>query len=331
MTDGFRWQEVFRGADPALLTKENGVTDIPGTKQLFVRDTPQQSRAALLPFLWGTMAKQGQIFGNRDAGSDAYVTNGFNFSYPGYNETLSGYPDPRISSNDNVPNPNVTVLEWLHDQPGFKGRVAAFGAWNVIANAANGTRGGFPANSAYEPFRMSPMTPRMESINLLKAETKVWPDESFDSFPFFTALEYLKVKKPRVLFLSLGETDEWAHDGKYELYLKSARRIDDYLRLLWETVQSMPEYRGKTTLVFSPDHGRGEAPVQWKSHGEKVPDSKYIWMAFLGPDTPALGERKNVPEVTQSRIAATVAALMGRDYAGAVAKAGKPIADVLSK
>ena len=51
-------------------------------------------------------------------------------------------------------------------------------------------------------------------------------------------------------------------------------------------------------------------------------------MAFLGPDTPALGERSNVPPVTQSQVAATLAALVGEDYCAAVPQAGKPIADV---
>jgi hypothetical protein len=60
-----------------------------------------------------------------------------------------------------------------------------------------------------------------------------------------------------------------------------------------------------------------------------MPDSKYIWMAFLGPDTPALGERSNVAPVTQNQIAATLAALFGEDYAAAVPKAGNPITDVL--
>src|SRR5437879_1208001 len=114
MTDGLRWQEVFRGVDPALLNKESGVSDVEALKKLYWRDTPAQSRAAVMPFLWNTIAKQGQIYGSRDAGSDAFVTNGFNFSYPGYNETLSGFPDPRIDSNENRPNPNVTVLEWLN-------------------------------------------------------------------------------------------------------------------------------------------------------------------------------------------------------------------------
>jgi hypothetical protein len=52
-------------------------------------------------------------------------------------------------------------------------------------------------------------------------------------------------------------------------------------------------------------------------------------MAFLGPDTQALGERSNVSGVAQSQIAATLAAFLGEDYAADVTKAGKPIADVL--
>jgi hypothetical protein len=99
---------------------------------------------------------------------------------------------------------------------------------------------------------------------------------------------------------------------------------------LWQTVQSIPEYRGATSLIFSPDHGRGEA-AEWKSHGEKIPESKNIWMAFLGPDTPALGERAHIAPVTQSQVAATLAAILGEDYNADVPKAGKPIRDVLQR
>ncbi len=318
MTDGLRWQDVFRGADPTLQGKDS---------KEFKGETPDARRTALMPFLWNTMAKNGQIYGNRDLGSEAYVTNGFNFSYPGYNETLTGAPDPRVDSNDKIPNRNVTVLEWLNQKPAFKGKVAAFGAWDVISAIANGERGGFQANAGHDPFTMKKMTPELKTINRLKAETKVWEGEAFDSFPFFTAMEYMKATKPRVLFVSLGETDEWAHDGKYDLYLRAAHRVDDYLKILWETVQSTPGYKDHTTLIFSPDHGRGEAPTDWKGHGQKIPDSKYIWMAFLGPDTPALGERKNVPAVTQSQVAATLAAFLGEDYVAAVPGAGKPITE----
>jgi hypothetical protein len=313
MTDGLRWQEVFGGADPSLLEKGKSAV----------------GREALMPFLWNVVAKKGQVFGNRNAGSDAYVTNHFFFSYPGYSETLCGFADPRVASNDKIPNPNVTVLEWLNKKPAYRGQVAAFGAWDVFPFIFNAERAGFPVNAGYDPFTSIPATPRLNLLNRLKAEIpRVWEGEPFDSMSFHTALEYVRARKPKILYLSLGETDEWAHAGNYTEYLNAAHRVDAYLRELWETLESMPEYRGNTTLIFSPDHGRGKGRA-WKSHGEKVPDSKYIWMAFLGPDTPALGERTHIPAVTQDRIAATLAALLGEDYATAVPAAGKPIADVL--
>jgi hypothetical protein len=329
MTDGLRWQEAFRGADAALMNQASGVSEVAGLKRLYWRGTAQARREALMPFLWRTIAGEGQIFGNRDLGSDAFVTNGLNFSYPGYNETLCGFPDPRIRSNDNIPNPNVTVLEWLNRKPAYHGKVAAFGAWEVIASIVNGERGGFVTNAGYAPFTAAPITPAIEQLNRLKADTRIWEDEPLDAFAFHTAMEYVKLHKPRVLYLSLGETDDWAHEGKYDLYLQAAHRVDEYVKELWETVQSMEEYRGKTTLVLSIDHGRGLAPVAWKSHGEKIPDSKYIWMAFLGPDTRPLGERANLPPVTQNRIAATLAGFLGEDYRADVPNAGKAIEGVL--
>jgi hypothetical protein len=281
-----------------------------------------------MPFLWSVMARQGQVWGNRQAGSEAWVTNGLNFSYPGYNETLTGAADPRVKSNDKIPNPNVTVFEWLHGKAAYRGKVAAFASWDVFPFIFNARRAGFPVNAGYDPLTVPPVTPAIALLNRVKAETRVWEGEVYDSFLFHTALEYVKLHKPRVIFVGLGDTDEWAHAGRYDLYLDAAHRADSYVRELWETVQGMKEYRGKTALIFSPDHGRGVGP-EWKSHGEKVPDSKNIWMSFLGPDTKALGERKSVQGVTQSQIAATLAALLGEDYAAAMPKAGKPIAEVV--
>src|SRR5262249_19151794 len=152
----------------------------------------------------------------------------------------------------------------------------------------------------YEPLTSIPSNPRLDLLNRLKAESpKLWDDEPFDFVTFHSAREYLQVRKPKVFYLMLGETDDWAHAGNYTLYLDAIHRVDAYLKELWDWLQSTPQYRGKTTLIFSPDHGRGEG-IEWKSHGEKIPDSKYIWMAIAGPDTAPFGERSRIPSVTQS-------------------------------
>ncbi|MCC7499008.1 MAG: hypothetical protein IT160_15600 [Bryobacterales bacterium] len=326
MMDGLRWQEVFLGADSQLMNKENGaVGDPAGLEQQY----PVGNRAALMPFMWNVVAKQGQLYGNRKAGSEAYVTNGKNFSYPGYSETLCGFPDDRIDSNRKIPNPNRTVLEWLNDKPAFRGSVAVFGAWDNFPYMVNSQRSGLPVNAGFEPLVTASADAPLALMNRLKAESVYWESEPADAFTFHTAMWYLKHNQPRVLYLSLGEADEWSHAGKYGPYLGAIHRTDAYLKELWNTLQSMDQYRGKTTLIFSVDHGRGEAPVEWRSHGQKIPDSKYIFMTFLGPDTPPLGERKEIAPVTQSQLAATLAALLGEDYHADVPKSGAPIADVI--
>jgi hypothetical protein len=69
--------------------------------------------------------------------------------------------------------------------------------------------------------------------------------------------------------------------------------------------------------------------VEWKNHGRNTPTADAVWVGFLGPDTPALGERTNVPEVQHTQLAATLAALLGEDFRTAVPSAGKAIVDVI--
>ncbi len=192
MTDGLRWQEVFSGAEASLMTKENGaVTDVEGLQRAYWRDNPQERRRALMPFLWNVVAKNGQIYGNRNNESDAFVTNGLNFSYPGYSETLCGFPDPRVNSNDKVPNPNVTVLEWLNRKSRYRGKVAAFGAWDVFPFIFNAERAQFPVNAGYEPFISIPISPLSRcTLQKLTMECLVTPRlGSRDVQPFSVNIE----------------------------------------------------------------------------------------------------------------------------------------------
>jgi hypothetical protein len=142
-------------------------------------------------------------------------------------------------------------------------------------------------------------------------------------------LEYVQSSHPRVLFVGYGETDNWAHAGRYDLVLESAHQFDLFSEELWNTMQSMPQYRGQTTLIITTDHGRGSGPVEWREHGVDHRGSENNWIAVLGPDTPALGERANIAPVTQAQIAATVAALLEQDFARDVPAAAQRLPDVL--
>ena len=333
-TDGLRWQEVFRGAEEALMNKANGGVPseaVLALREQFWAETPEARRVRVMPFVWGEVAQRGQFFGNRDAGSEAGVTNGKNFSYPGYSEFLTGHADERIKSNKPIPNPNVNVLEWLLGRPGFAGKVAAINAWQVLPAILNRDRSKLPMWTPGVKDARDLDFPRKAELEALAAEMiQPWPDEHFDAFVFAAAKSYLATAKPRVLYVNFGETDEWAHALRYDRYLASARNVDRWVRELWETAQSIPAMRGTTTLIFTTDHGRGTGEL-WTSHGEKIADSGQMWLAVLGPDTPPLGERKNCAPVWQAQTAATLARFLGEDYRAAVPEAAEPLADVFPK
>jgi hypothetical protein len=330
-TDGLRWQEVFGGADFRILSrKEGGVVDVPACRKKFGGGTREERRKALLPFLWTEIAQQGQIYGDVSAGSEASVTNGKNFSYPGYSEMFTGWADPRIDSNNKTPNPNVTVLEWLNNKLEFRGRVAAFTSWDVFPFIFNRGRSRLRVVSCWEGLVGPDLTAEERMLAQLIGDTHhIWDECCYDSFTFYSALQYLKRARPRVLYIALGETDEFGHVGRYDHYLDAAHRVDHYLKILWQTVQSMPEYRDATTLVVSTDHGRGDGPPDWRHHGASTRGSERIWIAAIGPDIPRLGSRSRVANVTQSQIAATLAAAVDVDFRKFAPNAAPPIADLL--
>ncbi|MEX2244767.1 MAG: alkaline phosphatase family protein [Fimbriimonadaceae bacterium] len=333
LLDGIRWQDVFRGADPELLNKEaGGVADVDALKKEFWREAQDERRETLMPFLWNTLAKQGQIYGNRDAGSAMRVNNKFHFSYPGYSEMIVGFADDRINTNDPILNPNPSVFEFLNNHPAFKGKVAVFSVWSVVRAMMNPGRSGLPVNAALEPMDFGTRTPAFDAINGLKRNLHhPWPKDPYDALCFYTAMEYLRVDEPRAMWITFGETDTFAHEGRYDNYLNAVRRTDRMLEELWTTLQSMPEYKGKTTLIVSVDHGRGLAPSGWKSHGASIPGADETWLAVIGPHTPALGVRTNIPEVTTSQIAATVARAVGQDYNARHPLVALPIADAIKR
>ena len=321
--DGLRWQEVFGGGDERLMNADDGgVKNEKALRGRFHRDTAEARRRELLPFFWDVIARQGQLFGDPQHDAVVMVTNGRFFSYPGYQEILCGFPDERITSNAKIPNRNVTVLEWLHRRPGFDGQIAAYCSWDVFPFIINQQRSGIPVNAGWQPLDDAGGAGPTALLNELAVETPhYWDNVRYDIFTFYGAFRHLTRESPRLLYVAFGETDDWAHAGRYDLYLDSAQRTDGYVRRLWEATQAVPQMAGKTTLVITTDHGRGVTRDGWKNHGAHLPGSDQIWIAVLGPDTESLGIRKGI-QTSQSQVAATVAALLDENYPADVNQAG---------
>lgn len=317
-TDGFRWQEVFKGIDPAIANDKNfNQGDSTYIYKKFSGKDFAASREKLMPFLWSEIVQKGQIYGNRDFGNKVNVSNPYWFSYPGYSEIMTGNVDVQINSNAYKANPNVTVLEFLNQQPKLKGKVIAFGAWDAFDRILNEERSGFPVISAFDNVGGNKPTATQKLLNEMRTNSfkPFHEDECLDVFTHYEAMEELKTKKPKVLYISYGETDEWAHHGHYRSYLDAANQVDKWIKEIWNFVQNDPQYKNKTTLLITVDHGRGDKiKAQWKDHGADVAGASEIWFAAIGPEIAPNGEIKTESQLYQKQFAQTIAKIMGYTF-----------------
>jgi hypothetical protein len=291
--DGFRWQELFNGADSSLLFDDTFTHDSVIQKQFWSLEA-QDRREKLMPFVWNVLANEGQLYGNRQHGNRVDCANPYWFSYPGYSELFTGIVDMKIKSNRKIVNRNSTVFEFIKNYPGFEGNIGVFSTWDVIPYIVRAHSNGY------------------ESVPCHLAPPSGKPN---DEHTFDQAIAYLDRAQPRVMFISFDGTDEHGHGGRYDEYLRSAHGADQMLRQLWQTVQQNEFYKDNTTLFITTDHGRGHLfKKSWKHHGRHTLGSNHIWLAVMGPETPPMGEMKSERRYFQKQVAKTLAAFMGMDY-----------------
>ena len=319
--DGMRWHEVFKGVDEALMNDSTYNRDIKGMKEKFWDDSEEERRKKLFPFLWNVVAGKGQLYGNRKYDNKIDNANPFWFSYPGYNEIFTGYPDTAVNSNDKIYNKNENVLEFINKQKGYSGKVAAFSTWDVFPYILNEPRSKIYVNSDVDTLDFK--TPVLSLLNDMQFLTTRPIGVRPDVITYFAAREYLKEYKPKVLYIAFDETDDFAHGGVYDQYIGSAHAEDAMIGDLWKILQSLPQYKDKTSLLITCDHGRGDkVKSDWKHHGSKIADAHEIWLAAIGPDTKPLGEIKTAGQLYQRQIATTIAKLLGFDF-----KPSHPVAE----
>lgn len=312
-TDGFRWQEVFAGADSALINNTQYTADTALTREMYWDVTPELRRKKLMPFLWNVIARKGQLYGNRLLNNKVNMKNLYKISYPGYNEILTGYADWHLIPNTPVNNRNTNILEYLNRQPGYKGSIAAFTSWNIFPYIINEERSKLVVNSGYELLEEDADSANF-FINRVQENIVEKKHTRYDLLTCLGAREYIRAKHPKVLFLGLGETDESAHSSRYDLYLQQANMADKMIADLWYYVQTDPLYKDNTTFIITTDHGRGSSSKSWFTHGPFTSGSGQTWMAIIGPGIAASGEIKMEQQSYGNQLASTIALLLGEKF-----------------
>ena len=312
--DGLRWQEVFQGAEENLLTDSKQVRDVKQYRETYWRSMPEERREVLMPFTWGTIAKQGILIGNRNVNSMMQVGNKTNISYPGYCEMMTGMVDEAITSNDPVNNPHCNVLEAANEDPRYKGKVVMYGSWKSTRFAIHNEKAGIPASVSYEKNVAKKQTPRLQMAErMLEGMPHFWRSEHFDAFTYAFAIETLLNDHPKVMWISFGDCDEWAHARKYDLYLDAAKGTDAFIRDIYEACESDKFYRGKTVYLITCDHGRGFGD-EWSSHGSGTRGSEATWLMLLGKGIEPKGETSECGPYYTKQVAATIASILGIDF-----------------
>jgi hypothetical protein len=321
--DGVRTSEIFGGLDAGImkstLAKDAKLEDQPAYKRFYAA-TAQERREKLMPFFWRElMARHGSIAGNAALESTVTLTNTHRFSYPGYSEILTGEAhDDVIKSNGRVQNPYRTVLEEIKEKLSLPAAaVAAFGSWEVFNEISEHTPGTITINAGYEPFETR--DPAVAELSRMQFQTPTpWDSARYDAYTFYLAMSHLRTARPRALYLAFDETDDWAHDRRYDRVLDALSRTDNYLKELWTWLQSQPEYQ-RTHILITTDHGRGRTAEDWHTHGAKIEGAQETWMAFISPAFTQRGEWRKHPPLHTNQAAATLASWVGVDWT-----AGRP-------
>lgn len=331
--DGARTEEIFGGLDLDILKSVDKNAEKSRAYKLYWAGTPQARREKLLPFLWGTLLKDyGSIAGNRALKSTAQTSNKHLFSYPGYSAMLTGQAhDDEINTNEFGQNPYPSVLDFLQKKLRLNfNQVADFSSWDAMNRIATNQPESFLINAGYEDYP----TANKEAAALSRAQFGTltpWEKVRHDYYTAKLALAHLKASHPRVMHIGFGETDDWAHAKNYARVLDSFNLADDLIRELWQFLQSDPQYRDKTTLIITTDHGRGGTANNWMNHWIGTPEASYIWMAFISPDVKLRGEWQDAETVYQNQIAATMCRFLNVDYSEQNPAAGKPIEKLFEK
>ena len=312
--DGLRWQEVFSGADESLISNSKEVRNVEQSRRQYWRQTPVDRRKTLMPFVWNTIANQGTIIGNRNLGSKMQVANKTNISYPGYSEMMTGLVDETITGNDPVNNPHRNVLEAANEDLRYKGSVMMYGSWKSTRFAIHNEAARIPASVSYEKNIAKTQTPVLQMVDrMMEGMPHYWSSEHFDAFTYAYAIETLKTDHPKVMWISFGDCDEWAHARKYDFYLDAANATDAFIRDIYEACESDKFYKGKTAYLVTCDHGRGFGD-QWGSHGSSTKGSEATWLMLWGKGIEPKGETLNNGPFYTKQVAATIASILDIEF-----------------
>ena len=187
-------------------------------------------------------------------------------SLPAYQEMMVGGA-VECGSNLCGPVAQPTLLDRLVSL-GWSRRLAVVASWGTLAHATSARPMPF-VNAGLHSGELRPP----------------WGDARKDEDTWSRAMAALDAR-PRFLWISLNDADEWGHRGSRDSYVAQLKRYDSWLDALVTRLAQMQDYGERTTVVCTTDHGRGDG-ADWVEHGN-IPAARRAFAFALGPGAATL-------------------------------------------
>jgi hypothetical protein len=270
--DGVRWQDVFNGTD------------------LFLYRGEKLSARELLPNLYYHFVDRGMVVGKD---SKFVATGPAHISLPGYLEIMRGHPSTDCQENDCEPRLKEETIADVFNKP------AVFASWDTIRKTVGTNTDRYVVNCGRH-FRTKGW--KQAELEDNQSFPEAWdPIYRPDDLTEKAAIDYLQYYSPDFVWISLGDTDEWAHYGDYNKYIESLQQADKFVGMVLEMVKS-GEDGSDFTFIVTADHGRG---LDWRHHGWDN-ESARDWLMMSGRGIPAQGFVKYPEKKSLSNILPTI-------------------------
>ena len=109
-----------------------------------------------------------------------------------------------------------------------------------------------------------------------------------DDDVFDLLAEKLAEHAPDLVLVNMKDVDEGGHTADWGVYTAAIVQADHLVHRVWtELIQGSDDYRDRTTLIVTSDHGRNAPAVGFQGHGGMSHENRHVMFLALGPDTPA--------------------------------------------
>lgn len=292
--DGVRTREFFRG-----------------TGLFHHHKIPAEERGRIFTRFWTQHASQGLVLG----GLGRYrIASSIAISLPSYQALMAGHPTGcRGNSCGRID--ETTVLEAVRESLDLpKSKVAVFASWEGISRAFardpdQVTHGIYP--EIFDDGTGDLEMARLQQQSLI--DLPGWGGSRKDEYTFRMGMHYLKTRCPRLLYISLVDSDEFGHQRNYPGYIRSLKTYDRYLDELIRTLEDMGEYGRQTTLFVTTDHSRGPGPF-WGGHATLKHSERSVFFYAWGRGVRPTG--RSCERGGHDRIRPTIEYLLGLNPTG---------------